>query len=193
MTDDVESGFEERKKAGLVLVDLTAAYDTVWLSGLTLKMLHMIPNHHVVRFLQELISNRRFTLQTSDGRLSRPRSLKNGVPQDSTLSPLLFHIYISDLPHTQSQQYGYDHNLALLYVDKDGNKIEKTLESDMMNISAYLDQWRLKLSTAKTTTTAFHLNNREANRELNISVNGVLLPYQSHPTYLGVKLDRQLT
>ena len=60
-------------------------------------------------------------------------------------------------------------------------------------ISAYLDQWRLKLSTAKTTTTAFHLNTREANRELNISVNGLLLPYQSHPTYLGVKLDRKLT
>ena len=29
LTDDIENGFEERKKAGLVLVDLTAAYDTV--------------------------------------------------------------------------------------------------------------------------------------------------------------------
>ena len=191
--DDIENGFEERKKAGLALTDLTAAYDTVWLSALFLKMLHVIPDHHMVRFLQELISNRRFTLQTSDGRLSRTRSLKNGVPQGSTLSPLLFNIYISDLPHSQSQQYGYADDLALLYEDKDWNKIEKTLESDMMNISAYLDQWRLKLSTAKTITTAFHLNTREANRELNISVNGVLLPYQSHPTYLGVKLDRQLT
>ena len=100
LTEDIESGFEERKKAGLVLVDLTATYDTVWLSGLTLKMLHVIPDHHMVRFLQELISNRRFTLQTSDGRLSRPSSLKNGVPQGSTLSLLLFNAYISDLPHT---------------------------------------------------------------------------------------------
>ena len=115
------------------------------------------------------------------------------VPQGSTLSPLLFNIYISDLPHTQSQQYGYADDLALLYVDKDWKKIEKTLESDMMNISTYLDKWRLKLSTAKTTTIAFHLNNREANRHLKIFVRGSLLPHQSHPTYLGVKLDRQLT
>ena len=62
----------------------------------------------------------------------------------------------------------------------------------MMNISAYLDKWRLKLSTTKTTTTAFHLN-REANRHLKILVKGSLLPHQIHPTYLGVKLDRQLT
>ena len=193
LTDDIENGFEERKKAGLVLVDLTAAYDTVWHSGLTLKMLHVIPDRHMVRFLCELLSNRRFTLQTSDGRLSRPRPLKNGVPQGSTLSPLLFNIYISDLPYTQSQQYGYADDLALLYVDKDWKEIEKTLESDMMNISTYLDKWRLKLSTAKTTTTAFHLNNREANRHIKIFVRGSLLPHQSHPTYLGVKLDRQLT
>ena len=78
----------------------------------------------MVRFLCELLSNRRFTLQTSDGRLSHPRSLKNGVPQGSTLSPLLFNIYIIDFPYTQSQQHGYADDLALVYVDKDGKKIE---------------------------------------------------------------------
>ena len=63
----------------------------------------------------------------------------------------------------------------------------------MMNISTYLDKWRLKLSTAKTTTTAFHLNNREVNRQLKIFVRGSLQPQQSHPTYPGAKLERQLT
>ena len=102
-------------------------------------------------------------------------------------------MYISDLPHTHSQQYGYADDLAILYVDKDWKKVEKTLESDMMNISTYLDKWRLKLSTAKTITTTFHPNNREANRQLKVFVRGSLLPHQSHPTFLGVKLDRQLT
>ena len=40
---------------------------------------------------------------------------------------------------------------------------------------------------------AFHLNNREAKRELKICNNGKLLPCCPTPTYLGVKLDRSLT
>ena len=42
-------------------------------------------------------------------------------------------------------------------------------------------------------TTAFHLNNREAKRELKVYNNGRLLPFCPTPTYLGVKLDRSLT
>ena len=42
-------------------------------------------------------------------------------------------------------------------------------------------------------TAAFHLNNREAKRELKIYNNGKLLPFCPTPTYLGVKLDRLFT
>ena len=52
--------------------------------------------------------------------------------------------------------------------------------------------WR-KLSTAKTTSTAFHLNNRDSQRQLAVSVNGTMLPNCEHPVYLGVTLDRTLT
>ena len=46
---------------------------------------------------------------------------------------------------------------------------------------------------SQTNVTPFHLNNKEANRELTVLHNGERLPNKSHPTYLGVKLDRQLT
>ena len=42
------------------------------------------------------------------------------------------------------------------------------LSQDMTTISTYLQTWRLQLSHTKTGTTAFHLNNREAKRELNV-------------------------
>ena len=48
---------------------------------------------------------------------------------------------------------------------------------------------KLKLSHTKTLTAAFHLNNREAKRELKVYNNGRLLSFCPNPTYLGVKLD----
>ena len=63
----------------------------------------------------------------------------------------------------------------------------------MTTISTYLQTWRLQLSHTKTVTTVFHLNNREAKRELNVYNNGKRLPFCPVPTYLGVKLDRLLT
>ena len=63
----------------------------------------------------------------------------------------------------------------------------------MSTLSAYLQTWRLKLSQTKTVTAAFHLNNREAKRELKVGNNGRFLPFCPTPTYLGVKLDRLLT
>ena len=63
----------------------------------------------------------------------------------------------------------------------------------MSTLSAYLQTWRLKLSHTKTVTAAFHLNNREAKRELKVYNNGRLLPFCPTPIYLGVKLDRSLT
>ena len=147
----------------------------------------------MVSFVMELLTNRSFTLRTSDGQVSRLRRIHNGVPQGSTLVPTLFNIYISDIPKTTSNQYGYADDLGLPAAHKTWGKVEETLNQDIQSLSEYLSRWRLKLSTAKTTTTAFHLNNRDTHRQLDVLVNGAPLPNSNNPVYLGVTLDRSLT
>ena len=182
LTDDIEEAFEKGQKAGVVLVDLTAAYDTVWHHGLILKLLQTIPDRHLVRFLSTIISNRSFILKTSDGQVSRMRRLKNGVPQGSVLAPTLFNIYLSDLPSTSSSKYAYADDLALLYSDRSWSMVENVLSSDMDILATYLRMWRLKLSTAKTTSTPFTLNTKEAHRQLSVKLDGSTLPCNPTPT-----------
>ena len=83
LTQNIEDSFEATKKAGAVLVDLTAAYDTVWHRELTCKLLRLLPDKHMVRTIMELVQNRIFTLTSGDGKQSRLRRLRNGLPQGS--------------------------------------------------------------------------------------------------------------
>ena len=193
LNQNIEDSFEAKKKAGAVFIDLTAAYDTVWHRGLTCKLLRLLLDKHMVKMIMEFVRNRSFTLTTSDSKQSRLRRLKNGVPQGSILAPLLFNIYTYDLPSMISRKFAYADDLALLHSSENWKDLEGTLSQDMSTLSAYLQTWSLKLSHTKTVTAAFHLNNREAKRELKVYNNGRLLPFCPTPTYLGVKLDRSLT
>ena len=85
-----------------------------------------------------------------------------------------------------SQKYAYADDLALVYASRDWKAVEDTVSQDMTTLSALLQN-------TKTVTAAFHLNNREAKRELNVYNNGNLFPPCPVPTCLGVKLDRPLT
>ena len=147
----------------------------------------------MVRMIMALVRNRSFTLTTVDSKQSRLRRLKNGVPQESVLAPLLFNIYTYDLPSMISRKFAYADDLALLHSSGNWNDLEGTLSQDISTLSGYFQTWRLKLSHTKTVMAAFHLNNREAKCELKIYNNGRLLAFCPTPTYLGVKLDRSLT
>jgi len=63
----------------------------------------------------------------------------------------------------------------------------------MATVDEYLQTWNLKLSTTKSVSATYHLNNKDAKRELEVKYNNETLPFCSEPKYLGVTLDRSLT
>jgi len=125
--------------------------------------------------------HRSFSLTTGNGQRSRLRRLKNGVSQGSALAPLLFNIYTSDLPATISRKYAYADDLAIMHADGDWLVVEGAVTKDMATLGEYLQTWKLKLSTTKTVSTVFHLNNKEAKRELKVNFNNETLPFCSSP------------
>ena len=132
----------------------------------------MLPYRHMVRFISELICYHGVVVTTSDGQQSRLKRINNGVPQWSVLSHLLFKCYIADLPEINSKKYGYSDDIALVKVHQDWNTNEDTLTRDMTIISLWLKQWLLKLIGVKTVSSTFHLNNQEAQWELNVNISG---------------------
>ena len=141
-----------------MFLDLTAAYDTVWHTGLLYKLSKNMP-HWFVRLIELFLRDRRFCAW---------RTQVNGLPLGLVLSPTLFNLYTNDLPVTGSRKFIYADNIRLTKQAQRYAELQCCLSSDMVHMASYCRLWRLKPSPMKTVTSVFHLLNTIAARELRV-------------------------
>ncbi len=107
LTQYIEDGYEQGVITGTVFVDLSAAYDTVNHRLLLNKIYTMTKDIEFTDLISSMLANRRFYVELN-GQKSRWRNQKNGLPQGSVLSPVLFNMYTNDQPiHKDTDSFIY--------------------------------------------------------------------------------------
>ena len=139
LAEDIENAFD--KKNGIVLVDLSAAYDTLWHRGLTLKLLETIPSKQMVRAIMNMIQNRHFYVQMGTKSLD-VTDWKMVYYRVRSLPPAPFNLYAYDMPVTDSKKYIYADDLALLRCDNEFKFVETVLSMDLDIVRDYFRKWR---------------------------------------------------
>lgn len=192
LTTHIEAGFQRNQKTSVVFIDLSAAYDTVWRQGLLYKLMREIPCKMTCSLIDSMLADRTFQVIMGASK-SRVRKLNNGLPQGSVLAPLLFSLYIADMPNTTSKKFGYADDWAIAAQHRNIEETESILTSDIATLGEYFRRWRLQVNASKTETCCFHLHNKQAGKELNIMFENKQLKHNKFPKYLGVTLDRTLS
>ena len=129
----------------VVLTDLKKAFDTVDHQILLSKL------GQAINLLKSYLTNRKQKCQIRNS-FSSERLIKCGVPQGSILGPLLFLLYINDLPHclskTKPRLFADDTNLTASANSM--TDLEAAVNSDLENLRKWLIANKLSLNVAKT-------------------------------------------
>ena len=123
--DKTLKGFDKGLMTGMILIDLQKAFDTIDHDILLKKLGAIGFSAHTIDWFKWYLFNRLFRVNLGNC-YSDPSNITCGVPQGSILGPLLFLIYVNDMPQAvKSNLFLYADDSCLIFQGKDVIEIEK--------------------------------------------------------------------
>ncbi|CAH1256204.1 ACSS3 [Branchiostoma lanceolatum] len=194
LTERWYKAMNEGELTGAVFIDLSKAFDTLDHTILLQKMSRYGIQGPALDWFKSYLTGRKHCTSIN-GATSEFHQVKYGVPQGSILGPLLFIIYVNDMPEClQSCDISmYADDTVIYYSNKDFTNIENVLQNDLQRLSQWFAANSLSMNGGKCKSMLIGTNRRLASCNIpNLAVNGVNLKTCDKYTYLGVVIDRQL-
>lgn len=138
LTDFIKQGLDNQLFVGAVFIDLTRAFDTIYHNILFLKLESLGICGPALLLIQNYLSNRSQFVKFGHA-MSNPTVANQGVPQGSILGPLLFLMYINDLPTTlnNSKCILYADDTTIFASDHDVPNLTAKLTNDLKKVHAW--------------------------------------------------------
>ena len=185
---------QKDKHISLMFLDLSKAFDSVN-HGILIKKLEFYGFKGIIgKLLESYLYNRKQYIKCN-GVKSDISNIKCGGPQGSVLGPLLFLLFINDLPlcsRLDSRLFADD---AVLYsLAKNLNELELTMNVELQKVSEWLKANMLTLNYSKTAHIL--ISSSKQNSQLldtfNINIDGNNINRVNKINYLGVFIDDKL-
>ena len=170
----------------IISFDFSKAFDKVPHSLLLQKIRAYKFNDKVCDWIEEWLSDRVSEVSVNGAHSTSFRVL-SGVPQGSVLGPLLFLLFIEDMPNrvkfSQCRLYADDTLLCSNYPSP------AELQSDVDELVLWACKWGMTFNPLKCT----HMQIGKDKPDFDIAINGTAIPSSDNMKYLGVSIDSSLS
>ena len=181
-----------------IFLDLSKAFDTLNHTILLTKLHHYGIRDGSLNLFKSYLQNRKQYVVINNAK-SETVDITTGVPQGSILGPLLFIIYINDLPNASnifhSIMYADDTNLsASLQSIKSTNPnetVDTLINKELSKISEWLGLNKLSLNVKKSKYIVHKMTNKKVDN-LQLNVNGIAIEKVYDFNFLGLTLNENI-
>ena len=195
-TEDLLVRLEHQVRASLVnrqvtisvFFDLERAFDTISHDHLVHKLASAGIGGNMLSWIEEFLKNRTFKVAVGNIK-SEEKQLNCGLPQGSTLSPTLFNLMVSDIPHPDGVLVlEYADDIAITVTTNTLQDAITLIKSAIRNIEQWATKCNLKLNPTKTKAMIFTKKRLPEDLPV-LSVIGNVVEWVKSFKYLGLTLD----
>jgi hypothetical protein len=187
----------KNKTVYLCFIDIKKAFDTVWREGLLFKLIKYGISTKICNLKNNMYNKLNTCLKLGDQRTEFFKS-EIGTRQGCNLSPLLFNIYINELPELFLKskcdpiEIGYKKYNALLYADDLAilSKSSEGLQRALDVLHTFCNRWKLKININKTKVIIF---NAKKTNKFKFTIEGEEIGIVNSYTYLGITFTVNVT
>ena len=191
--DDWKIALDHGELVGTVLIDLSKALNSIDHTMLLYKLSANGVRGNELDWFRNYLSCRvqRVCIESTTSKWS---PITRGVPQGSILGPLLFLIYVNDLPDvvTKCTVHLYADDTTIYCSNKDPAIVQSTLNTDLEKIAEWIEDNGLRMNVAKTQLMIFSRKVPASSNPIKINVRGVDIEASNTIKCLGVSIDKDL-
>lgn len=147
-THDITLGINNSTQIDAVFLDLKKAFDVVSHNLLLFKLSSLGIPERLLSWIKDYLHMREQRVVVN-GASSSPVEVLSGVPQGSVLGPLLFLIFINDMPADLKSTVRLYADDCVIYLPVTCINDAKILQADLDAVTSWCDKWKMSLNIKK--------------------------------------------
>ena len=189
LVERITRNFGEKRLTGAVFLDVAKTFVTVWIDGLYKLTLLNFPSY-IVHTISSYLKDRTFEASFQTATSSR-RGMRAGVAQGGLISPVLFSLYVNDMPphshHVELALYADD--TAIIATSRKPTLLVSYLESYLNDLQRWLSDWRIAINVTKSTAIIFARAGRRFIQPRPLTLFGVPIEWVDTTLGLGTRVQ----
>lgn len=189
-THDLLQHMDDNLQIDAIFLDFSKAFDRVSHKHLLAKLSPLGISPNIIKWLEQFLTGRvQFTC--ANNFQSALTNVTSGVPQGAGLSPLLFLIYVNDLPTNITSKLRLFADDCVLYNPLLSPNDTIALQHDLDTIAAWCEKWHMSLNLTKCKVMSFTRKHTTMNNIY--CIHSVPIDHTSAYKYLGLHMTPSLS